>query len=101
MKNLEDYLELRSRQFEDYSALLESTCVDAGEDGLGAGGIHTTNLNIAHIINDKGDEVLKQTIEHLQADLPGEAEISEIEADLAKMVTKEAIKEEGAANGAH
>jgi hypothetical protein len=102
IKSLEDHLELRARRFEDFSALLESTCVDAGEDGLGAGGLHTTNLNIAHIINDRDDEVLKQTIEHLQTGLPGEAEISEIEADLAKMVTKEeAIKKEGAANGAH
>lgn len=102
IKSLEDHLELRGRRFEDFGALLESTCVDAGEDGLGAGGPHTTNLNIAHIINDRDDEVLKQTIEHLQTGLPGEAEISEIEADLAKMVTKkEVIKEEGAANGAH
>lgn len=101
IKSLEDHLELRARQFEDFGALLESTCADAGEDGLGAGGPHTTNLNIAHIINDRDDEVLKQTIEHLQIGLPGDAEISEIEADLAKMVNKEAIKKEGAANDAH
>jgi hypothetical protein len=67
----------------------------------GAGGPHTTYLNIAHIINDRDDEVLKQTIEHLQADLPGEAEISQYEADITKMIEDEgAIKEEGTANGA-
>jgi hypothetical protein len=54
--------------------------------------IHT--LNIAHEINDKGDEVLRQIIEHLRVNLPGEAEISEIEAGIAKMTAKEVTKEE-------
>jgi hypothetical protein len=81
---LEDHLELHSRQFEDFSSLLEQTTIDEGDDGLGAGGPHT-NLNNVHII-----EVLKQTTKRLQTDLPGEAEISEIEADIAKMVAKEA-----------
>jgi hypothetical protein len=89
VKILEDHLELHSRQFEDSSSLLEQTAIDEGEDGLGIGGPHTTNINIAHIIHDKRDEVLKQTIERLQTDLPDEAEISEIEADIAKMIVKD------------
>lgn len=91
MKKLEDYLELRSREFEDFNSLLDQTAIDNGEDGLGAGGPHTTNLNIAYEMNDKGDEILKQVIEHLQADLPGEAEIDEIEAGLAKMTAEEEL----------
>ena len=88
--------------FEDFSSLLESTCIDNGEDGLGADGPHTTNLNIAHIINDRDDELLKQIIEQLQAELPGNAEICEIEADIAKIVAREeAIKEEAATHDAH
>ncbi|KEQ70476.1 hypothetical protein M436DRAFT_66384 [Aureobasidium namibiae CBS 147.97] len=99
VKDLEDHLELRSRQFEDFSGLLESTAIDAGEDGLGAAGVHTTNLNIACIIHEKDDEVLKQTVKYLEADLPGNAEICEIQADIAKMDAKLGIvKEEGTVN---
>ena len=93
---------MRSREFEDFSSLLEMTAIDAGEDGLGDVGVHTTNLNIAHIINDKDDEVLKQAIEHLEADLPGNAEIREIQADIAKMDAKlGVVKEEVIVNGIH
>jgi hypothetical protein len=69
-KDLKDHLELHARQFEDFSSLLEQTAIDGGEDSLCAGGPHTTNLNIAHIIHDKGDDVLRQTIELLQTDPP-------------------------------
>lgn len=93
---------MRGRQFEDFSSLLESTCVDAGEDGLGAGGPHTNNLNIAHIINDKGDEALKKTIQRLQAHLPGDTEINKLKADISEWIAKEgAVEEEGTTNGVH
>lgn len=94
------YLEPRARQFEDFSSLLESTCIDAGEDGLGEGGVHITNLNIAHSIHDEGEKVLKQGVEHLEADIPGDADIGKIEAEIAKMDAKLGVnKEEGTANG--
>jgi hypothetical protein len=81
---------MHSRQFEDFSSLLEQTAIDEGEDGLGTCGPHTDNINIAHIINDQDDDAIKQVIDHLQTDLPGEAKISEIEADTAKRVAKDA-----------
>jgi hypothetical protein len=80
---------LRTRQLEDFTSVLEQTCFDNGEDGLGAGG-----LNIAHEIGDKGDEILKKVIEQLQTDLPGEVEISEIEADIAKITAEEVVNKE-------
>jgi hypothetical protein len=87
---------LRSREFEDFNSLLDQTAIVNGEDGLGAGGPHTDNLNIAHEMNDKGDEILKQVVERLQADLPGEAKINEIKAEIAKMTTDEEVTEEDA-----
>ena len=78
------------------------TAIDAGEDGLGDVGVHTINLNIAHTINDKDDEVLKQAIEHLEADLPGDAEIRKIKIDIAKINEKLGIvKDEVIVNGIH
>jgi hypothetical protein len=85
---------LRTRQLEDFTSVLEQTCFDNGEDGLGAGGPHTDNLNIAHEIGDKGDEILKKVIEQLQTDLPGEVEVSEIEADIAKITAEEVVNKE-------
>lgn len=58
-------------------------------DWSGAGVPHTDNLNIASIIKDKDDEVLRQTIEYLTADLPGGVEITEIteiKRDIVNMV---------------
>ena len=44
--------------------------------------------------------MLKQAIEHLEADLPGDAEIGKLEAEIAKMIAKLGFnKEEGTANG--
>jgi hypothetical protein len=101
VKKLEARLELRSRQFEDFSSLLEQTAIEEGEDALGAGGPHTDNINIAHIINDQDDDAIKQVIEHLQTDLPGEAEINKIQVEIAKIIAKEtAVKEEGAESSA-
>jgi hypothetical protein len=90
VKDLEKHLEFQSRQFEDFSSLLEQTAIDGGEDGLGTGGPHTDNINIAHEINDTGEDVLKQIIECLQANLSGEAEINKIQAAIAKMIAKDA-----------
>jgi hypothetical protein len=87
---------LRSREFEDFNSLLDQTAIDNGEDGLGAGGPHTDNLNIAHEMNDKGDEILKQVVECLQADLPSEAKINDVKAEIAKMTTEEEVTEEDA-----
>jgi hypothetical protein len=89
VKDLEKHLEFQSRQFEDFSSLLEQTAIDEGEDSLGAGGPHTDNINIAYGINDTGEDVLKQIIECLQANLPGEAEINKIQAAIAKMIAKD------------
>lgn len=96
VKKLEAHLESRSRESEDFSPVLQQTCWDNGEDDLGADG-HSTNLNIAHQMNNLDDEVLKQIVEQLQDDIPGAVEICEIEAELAKMeeeAEEEAPKEE-------
>ena len=63
-------------------------------------GIHTTNFNIAHIIHDKDDEVLKQAVKHLEADLPSDAEIREIQADIAKLDAKGGGMKRKAGSGA-
>jgi hypothetical protein len=90
VKDLEKHLEFQSLQFEDFSSLLEQTATDGGEDSLGAGGPHTDNINIAHEMNDTGEDVLKQIIERQQANLPGEAEINKIQAANAKTIAKDA-----------
>ncbi|KAH0285125.1 hypothetical protein M436DRAFT_67768 [Aureobasidium namibiae CBS 147.97] len=61
--------------------------------------VHTTNVNIAHLFHDKVDAVLKQAVKHLEADLPGNAEIREIQADLAKMEFR--VSETGTVLGVH
>jgi hypothetical protein len=101
VKDLEKHLEFQSRQFGDFSSLLEQTAIDGGEDGLGAGGPLTDNINIAHEINDTSDDVLKQIIARLQTGLPGEPEINKIQAEIAKIIAKEkAVKEEAAESSA-
>lgn len=95
IKDLEAHLELRSRQFEDYSGVLEATAINAGEDSLGAGGIHTATLNMANIIHDNDEEVLKKAIKDLEDHLPGSSMISYIEAKISKWTAKEGASKEG------
>ncbi|CAD0091200.1 unnamed protein product [Aureobasidium vineae] len=119
VKDLENHMPLRSRQSEDFGNLLESAAIDAGEDDLGAeveaegnSGYHTKDdlvedladagspftsiLVFAHILDDKVGELVKQIVKTLEAELPAEADIHEIEEDIVKMADKmEDIKEEG------
>lgn len=88
VEDLQMHLEYRSRQFEDFSALLEQNCIDGGEDGLGADGPHTTNLNIAHEMHDEGERALNQTIKYLETELPDEAVIAKIQEAIVKVNAK-------------
>ncbi|KAI4718331.1 hypothetical protein E4T48_05467 [Aureobasidium sp. EXF-10727] len=95
LKNLEDHLEFRTAQFQDFNDLVESSAIDAGEDTLGAGGPLTSILNVAHILHDTDNKVLERFSKTLEAELPNEEDVQEIEADIAAMAEKKSVKDEG------
>ncbi|KAI5236277.1 hypothetical protein E4T43_08745 [Aureobasidium subglaciale] len=73
IKDVQDRIMLRDSHFQNFDGLLESACVDAGEDSLGAGGPLTDLINVAHTLNDGDVKTFEDIVKRLKEELPGES----------------------------
>ncbi|KAI5201909.1 hypothetical protein E4T39_04963 [Aureobasidium subglaciale] len=72
-KDIQNHIMLRDGHFQNFDGLLESACVDAGEDSLGAGGPLTELINVAHALNDNDVKTFEHIVKRLNDELPGES----------------------------
>ncbi|KAI5195005.1 hypothetical protein AUEXF2481DRAFT_602786 [Aureobasidium subglaciale EXF-2481] len=73
IKDVQNHIMLRDSHFQNFDGLLESACVDAGEDSLGAGGPLTDLINVAHALNDGDVKTFEGIVKRLKEELSGES----------------------------